>query len=59
MGWQQVVHSMKTEEADCVEAITHFGDIEWTTISNDRLTPYTFQSRGDNSDLNPTSTVTG
>jgi hypothetical protein len=28
--FQQVVHSMKTGEADCVEAIQHFGDIEWT-----------------------------
>jgi hypothetical protein len=29
--FQQVVHSMKTGEADCVEAIPYFGDIEWTS----------------------------
>ena len=30
--FQPVVHSMRTREADCVEAIKHFGEIEWTSI---------------------------
>jgi hypothetical protein len=39
---------MKTGEADCVEAITHFGDTEWRSIRMPDLTPFSREALAQN-----------